>query len=215
MSNAIKDPARRRRVVLGLLLSSIAMGLAVLWGIWAVLHNQSGVLIVTSRPTGAEVILNRRPTDLLTNAFLSDVPADSFIVSVRMDGYRPVPPTQGVTIQPNETTRVTFLLAPIQRGDTRKLPQVSGTPHSWSWRIVKINSDPAGASLVVDDKELSVATPATILFEQGLHHLQARWPDGTRSFKNILIDPSNSQLDITLRPATYERPAPARRDTVR
>jgi hypothetical protein len=205
-----KDPARRRRVILGLLLSGIAIILAILWGIWAVLHKQSGVLIVTSRPIGAEVILNHRPTNLLTNAFLADLPADSFVVSVRMDGHRPVPPTQGVTIQPGETTRVTFLMAPIARGDSRKLPTVSGTAQNWLWRIVKINSAPDDASLVVDDKELGITTPATVLFEPGLHHLQARWPDGARSFKNIMIDQSTSQPEIVMRPMTYEMPKPSK-----
>lgn len=206
MTSGPSDPARRRQVVLGLFLTGIAMVLVILWGIWAVLHNQSGVLIVTSRPSGAEVILNKRPTNLLTNAFLSDLPADSFIVSVRLDGHRPVPPTQGVTIQPSETTRVTFLLAPISRGDMRELPSVSGKPHDWQWRIVRINSAPEGAALIVDDKELGVTLPATILFEPGLHHLQARWPDSARSFKNIMIDQSTTQPEITLRPVTYEMP---------
>jgi hypothetical protein len=206
MTDQTRDPAHRRRVILGLFLSGVALILAILWGVWAVLHGQSGVLIVTSRPVGAEVILNHRPTNLLTNAFLAGLPADSFIVSVRMDGHRPVPPTQGITIQPNETTRVTFLMAPIIRGDTRKLPTVTGKAHDWQWRIVKINSAPDGAALIVDDKELGIATPATVLFEPGLHHLQARWPDGARSFKNIMIDPSTSQQEIVLRPVTYEQP---------
>ena len=210
MTSKSNDPARRRQVVLGLFLTGIAMVLVVLWGFWAVLHNQAGVLIVTSRPSGAEVILNKRPTNLLTNAFLSDLPADSFIVSVRMDGHRPVPPTQGVTIQPNETSRVTFLMAPIVRGDARELPLVSGKPHDWQWRIVKINSAPEGAALIVDEKELGVTLPATVLFEPGLHHLQARWPDGARSFKNIMIDQSTTQTEITMRPVTYEIPKPTK-----
>lgn len=205
----------RRRVLLTMLLSGIALVLAVWWGIWAVLHDETGVLIVTSKPSGAEVILNRRPTDLLTTAFLSDLPADSFIVSLRMDGHRPIPPTQGVTIQPNETTRVTFLLAPVSRGDRRELPQVSGTPHDWKWRSARINSDPEGAALVIDDAELGVQTPVTVLLEPGLHHLQARWADGSKGFKNVMIDPSHTQSEITMRSATYERLSPTIEDSLR
>ncbi len=204
----------RRRVILSLVLSAAALVLAVWWGIWAVLRDETGVLIVTSRPSGAEVILNRRPTDLLTTAFLSDLPADSFMVSLRMDGYRPIPPQQGVTVMPNETTRVTFLLSPIARGDHRELPRVSGTPHNWKWRSVRVSSVPEGASLVVDDRELGIETPVTILFEPGLHHLQARWPDGTKSFKNVMIDPSQTQPEIVMHPVTYERRTPAGKDTL-
>ncbi|MDD5087343.1 MAG: PEGA domain-containing protein [bacterium] len=125
------DIQARRRSVLGLILSGIGIVLAILWGLWAMLHNQTGVLIVTSRPSGAEVILNFRPTNLVTSAFLSDLPADSFIVSLRLDGYRPIPPSQGISVQPNETTRVTFLLSPTVRGDSRPYPVVQGKPHDW------------------------------------------------------------------------------------
>ncbi len=205
----------RRRILLTMILSGCGLLLAVWWGIWAVMHDETGVLIVTSKPSGAEVILNRRPTDLLTTAFLSDLPADSFIVSLRMDGHRPIPPTQGVTIQPNETTRVTFLLSPIARGDHRELPAVSGKPHDWKWRSVRINSEPDGAALIVDDHPLGVSTPATVLLEPGLHHVQTNWADGSKGFKNILIDPSETQPEITMKPATYERPRPSGRDTLK
>jgi len=207
--------ARRRQVALGLLLSGIAVLLAVLWGIWSFFHNETGVLIVTSRPSGAEVILNRRPTDLLTTAFLSDLPADSFLVSVRMDGYRPVPPTQGVTIQPYETTRVTFLMAPIVRGDQRPLPPVAGTPQNWKWRTVSIRSIPEDAAIIVDEKELDVRTPVSLLLEPGLHHLRARWADGSRAYKNIMIDPEVSVQELILRPVTYESFGKQPRDSLR
>ena len=112
-----------------------------------------------------------------------------FEVSLRLDGHRPVPPKQGITIQPGETTHVTFFLQPIVRGDRRDLPEVTGTSQNWQWRIVRINSAPPDAALIVDDKELGVRTPATVLLESGLHHVQARWSDGARAFKNVTIDP--------------------------
>ncbi len=198
------DIPHRRRVVIGLSLSSFGMVLALLWGVWAILTREAGVLIVTSHPSGAEVILNKRPTDLLTAAFLSNLPADSFIVSLRLDGHRPIPPTQGVRVRAGDTTRVTFLMAPITRGDRRELPVVSGKTQDWQWRILHIGSIPDSAAISVDDQELTLHTPATLLMEPGLHHLQARWPDGSRAFKNVTIDPAQSQSDITLRPVTYE-----------
>jgi hypothetical protein len=197
--------------LLGLTLSGLGIVLAILWGIWSVMHNETGVLIVTSFPHGAEVILNERPTDILTSAFLSDLPADSFLISLRMDGHRPVPPTQGVRIMPNETTRVTFIMAPIERGDRRTLPTVSGRPHNWQWRSVRISSSPDSAALIVDDKELGIRTPLTLLLAAGLHHLQARWPDGARDYKNVTIDASQSPPEIMMRPATYEKPAKQRK----
>jgi hypothetical protein len=196
----------RRRALTGMLATGGLILLAVLWGAWALLSNQTGVLIVTSRPSGAEVVLNKRPTDLLTTAFLSDLPADSFLVSLRLDGHRPVPPLQGVRIQPNETTRVTFIMAPIARGDDRLLPNVTGSAPNWKWKTVHIDSDPPGAALIVDDRELGVLTPATVLLGEGLHNLEAHWPAGTKAFKNVTISPAESQSDLMLRPQTYERP---------
>jgi hypothetical protein len=198
------DIPHRRGVVIGLIVSSIGMVLALLWGVWAILTREAGVLIVTSRPAGAEVILNKRPTNLLTAAFFSDLPADSFIVSLRLDGHRPIPPTQGVRVRAGDTTRVTFLLAPISRGDRRELPPVSGKPQDWQWRITRISSIPDSALIAVDDRELELHTPVTLLLEPGLHHLQAHWRDGSRAYKNVTIDPAQSQSDITLRPVTYE-----------
>jgi hypothetical protein len=213
MTDSKQDPQRRRQVLLGLFLSGLCLVLAILWGVWAVMHHETGVLIVTSRPSGAEVILNRRPTDLLTTAFLSDLPADSFMVSLRMDGHRPIPAKQGVRIKPDDTTRITFIMAPITRGDQRQLPEVSGKARDWHWKILRIKSIPEDAAIIVDDRELDVRTPATLLLEPGLHHLQGRWPDGARGYKNITIDPSESQPEIILRPVTYESVGKSRKDT--
>lgn len=49
-------------------------------------------------------------------------------------------------------------------------------------------------------------TPANFVFDRGLHHLQAHWPNGAKSFKNVVIEPSSTQPDILFRPATYIRP---------
>jgi hypothetical protein len=209
-----QHPGQTSKTLRAVLVTGGGLLLALLWGIYSLLHHETGVLIVTSRPDGAEVILNRRPTDLLTTAFLSDLPADSFVVSLRLDGHRPIPPQQGCRIYPNDTTRVTFFMAPIARGDYRDLPTVSGSTPNWEWRSVKINSDPPGAGLVVDDRELGVQTPVTVLLEAGLHHLEARWADGAMAFKNITIHPAQTQPDLMFRPVTYNRSG-VRKDSIK
>lgn len=205
---------QKRRALTPVIVTGTGLIVAILWGVYSLLHHETGVLIVTSRPDGAEVILNRRPTDLLTTAFLSDLPADSFVVSLRMDGHRPIPAQQGCRILPNDTTRVTFFMAPIARGDYRDLPAVSGSSLNWQWKSVKISSDPVGAGLVIDDRELGVQTPVTVLLEEGLHHLEATWPDGAMAFKNIHIAPNETQPDLMLRPVTYDRSG-VRKDSVK
>jgi hypothetical protein len=151
-------------------------------------------------------VLNRRPTTLITNAFFSGLPADSFIVSVRQDGFRPVPPEQGISLKPNDTTRVTFLMAPISLEDTRELPKAYSRPYRWEWRQIRLNSEPQGAEIVVDDMKTGMQTPCDFLFEAGKHHLQAHWPNGAKDFKNIVIDPAISHPEILFKPATYVQP---------
>ena len=201
-----KEAAAKKKAARNLIVSSVIIILALAAGLWAVLRHEESTLIVTSRPSGAEVVLNHRPTNLLTNAFFSGLPADSFIVSVRMDGYRPVPPDRGVMLRPNDTTRVTFLLSPISRVDPRELPKSSGRPYRWTWRHVRLNSEPQGAEVVLDGMKSGLLTPCDFLFEAGEHHLQAHWPSGAKAYKNITINPSVSRPEILFKAVTYVQP---------
>lgn len=201
-----KEAAAKKKVVRNLTVSSLIIVLAVVAGVWSILRNDSGTLIVTSRPEGAEIVLNRRPTSLLTNAFLSGLPADSFVVSVRMDGFRPVPPDRGVMLSADDTIRVTFLLAPISREDIRELPSASERPYRWTWRHVRMNSEPQGAEVVLDNVKTGLLTPCDFLFEEGEFHLQAHWPNGAKAYKNISIHPSVSRPEVLFRPVTYIQP---------
>jgi len=204
--NPENDKAAEKRVVRNLIISGVIIVLALAAGFWSAIRHDASTLIVTSRPSGAQVVLNRRPTKLTTNAFFAGLPADSFIVSVRQDGYRPVPPEQGISLKPNDTTRVTFLMAPISREDTRELPAALGRPYRWEWRQVHMNSEPQGAEVVVDDIMTGMRTPCDFLFEAGKHHLQAHWPNGAKDFKNITIDPSVSHPEVLFKPVTYVQP---------
>jgi hypothetical protein len=200
------DKVTEKRVVRNLIFSGLIIVLALAAGFWSATRHEASTLIVTSRPAGAEVVLNRRPTDLFTNAFFAGLPADSFIVSVRKDGYRPVPLEQGVSLKPDDTTRVTFLMSPILPEDTRELPRVIGKPYRWEWRRLKLNSDPQGAEIVLDDIHTGLLTPCDFLFEAGKHHIQAHWPNGAKAFRNVVVDPGASRSELILRPETYVQP---------
>jgi hypothetical protein len=205
-NNKSKEIAARKRVVRWMTISGSVIVLAMLAGVWSVVRHAEAVLIVTSRPAGAEVVLDYRPTNVLTNAFLSGLPADSMIVSVRRDGYRPVPPSQGVRLTPNDTTRVTFILAAISAEDSRELPPASGRPYRWAWRHVRMNSNPPGAEIVINDMNTKLLTPAEFLLEAGRYHLRAHWPNGAKAYKNISVDPAESHPDVLFQPATYVQP---------
>jgi hypothetical protein len=40
--------------------------------------------------------------------------------------------------------------------------------------------------------------------------LQAHWPNGAKSYKNVFIDPAQSQPDVIFQPATYQQPETAK-----
>lgn len=187
-------------------IAALLMCAAIVIGVLSWFRNDSSVLIVTTQPIGAEVVLNYRPTDILTNAYFCSLPADSFAVTVRLDGYRPVPSEQWLRLDAGDTSRVTFIMAPVNRGDDHIVARADGLPYKWQWKRVRITSEPPGAEIIIDDKSTSLITPANVVFERGLHHLQANWPNGAKSFKNVLIDAQTSQPNITFRPATYIKP---------
>ncbi len=200
------DLREKRRVLIRIWIAAVLMLASVVIGLMSWLRNEASVLIVTSSPPGAEVVLNNRPTYVHTNAYMSGLPADSFIVTLRMDGYRPVPHELSLRLDAGDTTRITFFLAPIAQGDDRELPRSDGLPYKWQWRYVRMNSEPPGAELVIDDVRTGLLTPANAIFEHGLHHLQAHWPNGAKAYKNLLISPESSQPDVMFRAATYIQP---------
>lgn len=208
MLNSQEDysPRSKRRQLIRIWAAAFLMLAAVAMGVMSWLRNESSVLIVTSSPTGAEVVLNYRPTDILTNAYFSGLSADSFAVTLRLDGYRSVPNEQWLRLNAGDTSRVTFIMAPVNRGDERLPARADGLPYKWQWKRVRINSEPQGAEIIIDDVSTGLFTPANVVFERGLHHLQAHWPNGAKSYKNVLIEPQTSQPNILFRPATYLQP---------
>lgn len=200
------NPQARRRALIRIWVASALIVAAIVLGVLSWMRDESAVLIVTSSPAGAEVVLNFRPTGAETNAYVSDLPADSVIVTLRQDGFRPIPSEQRIRLQAGDTTRLAFFLQPIARGDQRGLPRADGAPYKWQWKYVEMNSDPPGAHVIIDDVATGLFTPANFVFDRGLHHLQADWPNGAKSFKNVIIEPSTTQPNIFFRPATYIQP---------
>lgn len=173
---------------------------ATWYGVWALLHREAGVLIVISRPPGAEVILNNRPTNLLTPAFLANLPADSFLVTLRREEHRPVPFRQHVLIQPDETTRTVFFMSPITKYDTRELPEIINTYRDWDWRIVHIECEPENAAVRIDGREIHVRPPLTLLLKGGSHDIELTWPDRRRAKETVVLRPGQASQTVRLKP---------------
>jgi hypothetical protein len=205
-ANPQDEAALRRRLKIRLWASALILSAAVVLGALSLVRNDAAVLIITSEPDGGEVVLSYRPTGITSDAMLAGLPADSFIVTLRKDGFRPVPAEQGVRLESGDTTRITFILSPVARGDERELPRADGPRYRWQWKIVTLLSEPPRANITIDDVPTGMTAPATMSLTKGLHHLQAEWPNGAKSFKNVLIDPNATQPDVIFKPVTYVQP---------
>jgi hypothetical protein len=186
--------------MLGMALCALVILSATWYAVWALLHREAGVLVVISRPPGAEVILNGHPTNLLTPAFLSDLPADSFLVTLRREGHRPVPIMQSAAVQPNETTRTVFFMAPISPYDNRELPEIDVPFKDWNWRIIRLECEPDSATARVDGRDIHVRPPLTVLLEGGTHHIELTWPDGRTARETVNLRPGQASQTLRLKP---------------
>jgi hypothetical protein len=195
-----KSSFHKRQTMLGMALCALVILAATWFAVWALLHRETGVLVVVSRPPGAEVILNTHPTNLLTPAFLSDLPADSFLVTLRREGFRPVPIMQRATVQPNETTRTVFFMAPISPYDTREFPDIGIPYKDWNWRILHLECEPDSAFARVDGRDIHIRPPVTLLLEGGTHLIELTWPDGRTASETVSLRPGQASQTIRLKP---------------
>ncbi len=107
---------------------------------------------------------------------------------------------QLVLVQPNDTTRTVFFMAPIDKYDSRELPRVHETYKDWDWRVVHIESEPENASVLVDGREVHVRPPVTLLLEGGAHLIELIWPDGRRADETVVLRPGQASQTIRLKP---------------
>lgn len=103
---------------------------------------ETGSLNVTSSPPGARIIIDDDPTDRVTNATISDLPAGTYAVRVEDPNFS-VPADEWVEIRAGATSRVHFDGEPLRGG-------------------VEIRSVPAGAWIAVDGTNTSRRTNATL-----------------------------------------------------
>jgi len=126
-----------RAVVLGALVGFLAAGAFIA----AEVYFRPGVLVITSRPTGAEVVLDGRPSGttpaVIENVFLSQKHG----LQLAVPGYR----TAASQIEPS--------FGHLVRTLNVDLSSVVGA--------VAIDSDPPGAQVMFDDKDVGV-TPLNV-----------------------------------------------------
>ena len=82
---------------------------AVVYGAyWLLWSERSGSISVASSIPGAEVLINSSPTNQKTPVIIKRLPADSYEISVRMEGYIPSPEFQLIQVAKGSRIAVSF-----------------------------------------------------------------------------------------------------------
>jgi hypothetical protein len=100
-----------------------------------------GALHVDSEPAGAAIWLDGRDTGHVTPHTFTDLEAGDYVVTVVLQGYAPEPGSSDVTVAPLGEHRRSFTL---------------------SATVLAVDSDPAGARILVDGADTGRLTPAEI-----------------------------------------------------
>ncbi len=118
--------------------------------------KQKGQIYVTSSPVqGAAIILDDQVTGLTTPDTLKDVPIGKHTVRVFLDGFQATSDSLVIEVKPNLVTHVHF--------EMRKIITTV---------MLKLNSDPPGATIFLDGQNTSKRTPDTLKIESGTHTLK-------------------------------------------
>lgn len=81
----------------------------VYWFLWS---ERSGSISVASSIPGAEVLINSSPTNQNTPVIIKRLRADSYEISVRLEGYVPSPKRQLVQVENGSRIAVSFSMVP-------------------------------------------------------------------------------------------------------
>ncbi len=109
----LEDPdVAKKRMKIVLLLSAVVILLIVV-GLYSILHQPNGTIIVECNVPDAQIILDTNPLDLYTNATLAEIPAGEHVVTVVKPGYRiEGDPIRKVDLGGGKSITLSFVLLP-------------------------------------------------------------------------------------------------------
>jgi hypothetical protein len=109
----LEDPdVAKKRMKIVLLLGAVFV-LLIIAGLYSILHQPNGTIIVECNVPDAQIILDTNPLDLYTNATLAEIPAGEHVVTVVKPGFRMEgDPIQKVDLRGGKTIKLSFVLLP-------------------------------------------------------------------------------------------------------
>ena len=114
-----------------------------------------GKLRVTSKPTHAQIIINDKPTNLLTSETMY-LPAGTYAVTVSLEGYK-TPAAKEVEVEEEKTAEVHFDLERMKIG------------------YLYIRSRPSQAAIYINGVDTRLLTPQKFELEEGKYKIMLRY----------------------------------------
>ncbi len=114
--------------------------------------QQFGRIAVTSTPSGGLIYLDNRNSSLTTPDTLTQISQGSHSIRIVLPEYQAIPESINVNVEPNNIVSAHFQL--------KKLERIG---------FVFISSAPAGADILIDNRQTGKTTPDTVQLEAGSH----------------------------------------------
>jgi serine/threonine protein kinase len=128
---------------------------------------------VTSRPAGANIVVNDKPEPMQTPATISLDPG-TYRISVSKEGFQPY--TGELIVKAGKPAQVDVELAPA--------PSDAG----WVW----VRSAPPGAEIFVDGADLRLRTPSRVEMSKGEHEVWLTYKGFTSAHRMFQVEPGQN-----------------------
>ncbi len=183
-----KPASKTPWVLLLLLLGLGAAGAAATYMLWPEpAPTGPGSIAISTDPPGAAIYIDgsRRPER--TPATLSDLPLGTYSVRLTADGFAPF----ASQVELTQASTAGTIEAELQR------------PTASSFGVVRVNTTPAGATVLVDGSPIEGTTPLTVPeLEPGVAHRIAITLDGYETHSEEVLLQAGDVSEVT---ATLER----------
>lgn len=131
------------------------------------LQSAARGLYLTSRPAGAQVFIANKPVG--RTPITLDLAPNSYDLSMKLDGYE------------------TFTGNAQVKNDIQTVLEVELTPQGKARAWVDVQSDPAGAQILVDEVDTGMKTPSRVPTSPGLHRITILKKDTAPIMRRILV----------------------------
>ncbi|MBZ5528801.1 MAG: protein kinase [Acidobacteriia bacterium] len=124
-------------------------------------------IYVTSRPAGAQLFIGNKPAG--KTPITLDLAPNSYDFALKLDGFETY--TGNAQVKSNVQTILEAELTPQSKG------------RAW----VEVQSDPAGAEILVDDVATGMTTPSRVATSPGMHRVTIVKKEGAPVMRRILV----------------------------